>query len=279
MPKPNLKAVALKALAQEGAPTGEHYVARLKRDEGFKVIPRNLIRPNPDQPRKHFDEKALAELATSIKDKGILVPLLVRPAPDGAGFIIVGGERRWRAAGMAKLAELPAIIRPHADHEEVALIDNAQRENLTPLEFAHALFRLKERKHYKLEDLALVIGKSKATVSEALRLLELPEDIQAEIGKSSDVRTFGKSQLLQVVRAGDPQKVRATWEALREGEAPTVRALRERTKTPKGRPKHFVFSYIPEHERFRVTVTFSKVRVTHDEVKDALKEAAKHQAP
>src|SRR5690349_13268008 len=161
MPKRDVKAAALKILSRETSPRNDHPVRDFARADGFMILPIELIRPNPDQPRKHFDPDALRDLTASIKEKGILQPVLVRPDPDGEHFVLIAGERRWRAAKAAAVSEMPALIRKEEDSLEVAIIENLQRENLHPLEEAEALLRLKTVKGYTDQDLAQVIGKSR----------------------------------------------------------------------------------------------------------------------
>lgn len=137
------------------------------------------IEPNRDQPRKEFDSAALAELADSISQHGILQPLLLRPMPSG-DYRIVAGERRWRAARMAGLSEVPAIVREMTDTEEMlfALIENLQREDLTPLEEAKGYRTLIETQDFTQEEVSKTIGKSRPAITNALRLLNLPQEIQ-----------------------------------------------------------------------------------------------------
>lgn len=137
------------------------------------------IEPNRDQPRKEFDGAALAELADSISQHGILQPLLLRPMPGG-DYRIVAGERRWRAARMAGLAEVPAVVREMTDTEEMlfALIENLQREDLTPLEEARGYRTLIETQDFTQEEVSKTIGKSRPAITNALRLLNLPVEIQ-----------------------------------------------------------------------------------------------------
>ncbi len=137
------------------------------------------LEPNREQPRKDFDEKSMAELADSIAQHGLLQPLLVRPV-FGGGYQIVAGERRWRAARMAGLSEVPAVVREMSDHEvmELALIENLQREDLTPLEEARGYQTLLERYDMTQEEVAKTVGKSRPAITNALRLLGLPEEIQ-----------------------------------------------------------------------------------------------------
>ncbi len=135
------------------------------------------IIPNPKQPRGFFDDAALEELTSSIREKGVLQPLLVRP--KGKGFEIVAGERRWRAAQRAGLEEVPVVIRELSDHEtlEIALIENLQREDLNPLEEARAFNALLELGSTQ-DDVAKAVGKARSTVTNSLRLLQLSRDAQ-----------------------------------------------------------------------------------------------------
>ncbi len=137
------------------------------------------IEPNRGQPRKEFDDAALAELADSISRHGILQPLLVRPLPGG-GYQIVAGERRWRAARMAGLSEVPALIRELTDAEvmQLALIENLQREDLSPLEEAAGYRALMETHGFTQEEVAQAVGKSRPAVANALRLLQLPDEVR-----------------------------------------------------------------------------------------------------
>ena len=137
------------------------------------------LEPNREQPRREFDEKAMAELADSIAQHGLLQPLLVRPL-FGGGYQIVAGERRWRAARMAGLSEVPAVVREMSDHEvmELALIENLQRADLTPLEEANGYQTLLDKYGMTQEEVAKTVGKSRPAVANALRLLHLPEAIR-----------------------------------------------------------------------------------------------------
>lgn len=148
--------------------------------EGNKVtaIKISEIEPDSDQPRKVFDEKALEELAESVRNHGVLQPIMVRPASNGR-YTIVAGERRWRAARIAGLEEIPVIIREMNEKEaaEIALVENLQRENLNPIEEARGYKNLIENFGLSQEDVAQRVGKSRPTVTNTLRLLLLEEDI------------------------------------------------------------------------------------------------------
>ncbi len=144
-----------------------------------KTLRLSELEPNRSQPRKNFDETAISALADSIRDHGILQPLLVRPLAFG-GYQIVAGERRWRAARMLGLDEVPVIIRDLTDLEtaQIALIENLQRENLNPLEEAQGYRQLQDDFGMKQEEIAKTVGRSRSAVANALRLLRLPEEVQ-----------------------------------------------------------------------------------------------------
>ncbi len=146
--------------------------------ERVALVALNRIRPCPFQPRKDFPEETLRELADSIREQGIVQPLIVR-LRDG-GFELIAGERRWRAAQLAGLAEAPVIVREADDTAvlELALIENLQRENLNPIEEAQGYQQLIEQFHLRQEDVAVKVGKSRVAVANALRLLRLPSEVQ-----------------------------------------------------------------------------------------------------
>lgn len=155
-------------------------------EEGEQVTDAQLqeIRPNPYQPRKEFDPEALEELAESIKEHGIIQPLIVRKSIKG--FELVAGERRLRAAEKAGLTSVPVIVKSYSDQQlmEIALIENLQRENLNPLEEADAYHRLIEHCSFTQEQLAQKVGKSRPHVANMLRLLHLPEEIRRMVADS-----------------------------------------------------------------------------------------------
>jgi ParB family chromosome partitioning protein len=145
-------------------------------------IPVNAISPGANQPRKNFTTPELEDLANSIKEHGILQPLLVTERTDG-GYELIAGERRWRASQMVGLATVPAVIKKLADRQklEVALIENIQRENLTPIEEAFAYQRLMEEFSLTQEQVAAKVGKSRPAVANTIRLLSLPAEVQAAL--------------------------------------------------------------------------------------------------
>lgn len=151
--------------------------------EGLATLPVADIRPHPDQPRRHFDEAALAELAESITARGVVQPILVRPDPGGRGWQLVAGERRWRATQRAGLHHIPAIIRDLDDTETftVALIENIQRQDLTAIEEADAYVRLRDQLGHSQDMIAQMTGKSRSHIANILRLLDLPESVRAMV--------------------------------------------------------------------------------------------------
>jgi ParB family chromosome partitioning protein len=152
--------------------------------EGTRDIPIELVHRNPDQPRRHFPEEEIAELEASIRDKGVLQPILVRPSPKTQGeFEIVAGERRWRAAQQAGLKAIPALIRLLDDDKafEIAIVENVQREDLNAMEEAQAYASLMRRMAYTQDKAAAAVGKSRSHVANTLRLLQLPETVQDHV--------------------------------------------------------------------------------------------------
>jgi len=143
-------------------------------------LPIERVHPNPDQPRRQFSEEALEELASSIREKGIIQPLIVRPDPAREGeYQIVAGERRWRAAQLARLHEVPVIVREMNDQEvlEIAIIENIQRADLNPVEEARGYRQLMDRFGHTQERLAEALGKSRSHIANSLRLLTLPDEV------------------------------------------------------------------------------------------------------
>jgi ParB family chromosome partitioning protein len=165
-----------------------------------KLLPISTITPNPHQPRKEFDPQALEDLAASIKSQGVLQPILVRPLDgDGAGYELVAGERRMRASKMAGLKEIPALVRALTDMETlaIALIENLQRADLNAIEEARGFQQLLKDFGLSQEELARQVGKSRSALANALRLLNLPDDIQADI--QSGVLTAGHGRAIMAV--------------------------------------------------------------------------------
>jgi ParB family transcriptional regulator, chromosome partitioning protein len=144
----------------------------------LREIPVELLTPNPRQPRREFDEGSLVSLADSLRERGVLQPVLVRPVAGGT-YELIAGERRWRAAQLAELETIPALVRPHDDAEslELALIENMAREDLNPVEEARACALLVEELGLTREDVGRRVGRSRVAVSNLLRLLDLPDEV------------------------------------------------------------------------------------------------------
>lgn len=145
-------------------------------------VPVEALHPNPNQPRRSFNDEALTDLANSIREKGVIQPLIVRPDPERDGqYEIVAGERRWRAAQLAQLHELPVIVRNYSDTEmlEVAIIENIQRADLNAIDEAAGYRQLMDRFGHTQEQLATALGKSRSHIANQMRLLALPQDVQA----------------------------------------------------------------------------------------------------
>ena len=199
-------------------------------------IDTHLISPNPDQPRRTFDEAALADLTKSVAEKGILQPLILRRNPrDEKGYEIIAGERRWRAAQRAQIHKVPAVVRVFSDTEvlEIAIIENIQRDDLNAIEEAAGYQQLMERFGRTQEQMAQALGKSRSYIANLLRLLTLPEDVQAYVrdGKLS----AGHARAL--ITSDDPSALAA--EVLRRGlsvreteKLVTAPRIKEMAKTP-----------------------------------------------
>lgn len=176
-------------------------------EEGKIVeIPVGKIKPNPAQPRKDFDEDKLKEMAETIKAYGVIQPVIVHRAEDKDIYILVAGERRWRAARLAGLASIPALVKDYSGEQltEIALVENLQREDLNPIEEAYAYKRLIEEFGLTQEDLAKKLGRSRSAIANSLRLLSLNEDVQKLIIEGS--LTPGQVRPLLALENGDYQK-------------------------------------------------------------------------
>jgi ParB family chromosome partitioning protein len=199
----------------------------------------DLVAPNPDQPRKRFDEEALQALADSVKERGVLQPVLVRPRPGGS-YELVAGERRWRAARLAGLETLPALVQQRDDARslEDALIENMAREDLNPIEAARAVAALVEELGLTREEVGRRVGRSRVAVSNLLRLLDLPDEALALVEDGSLSEGHGRALLLaddhaarrSIARAAvqGGWSVRVVEQRAREANAPARTAKRGR---------------------------------------------------
>jgi len=171
----------LSALMADIVPAAESPGEKGALSSGDQLVAIESIRPTPRQPRRSFSAGQLAELTDSIREKGVIQPLIVRPDPDAEGkFEIVAGERRWRAAQAARLHEIPVLVRDYDDIEvlEVAIIENIQRADLNPIEEATGYRQLMDRFGHTQERIASALGRSRSHIANVLRLLTLPEDVQ-----------------------------------------------------------------------------------------------------
>ena len=170
---------------------------------GVTTIPISKIKTNPHQPRKHFDPKALDELSASIKEKGVITPITVRAVDNG--YILIAGERRLRASKLAKRKEIPAYIlevTDEAEMMEVALIENIQRENLNPLEESEAYAVLQGQFELSQTSIAKAVGKSRSTITNALRLLQLPSEVKKSIRNNKITAGHGRAILAMKTQSG-----------------------------------------------------------------------------
>lgn len=196
--------------------------AKQRQRAALALIPLASLSPNPDQPRKHFDDDAIAELAESIKERGVIQPVVVRRAGDR--YELLAGERRMRASERAGLTVIPAIVRDKDDPLEIALIENLQREDLSPLEEAEALSGLADRHGYSHRELAEILGKSRPYVSNVLSLLRLPDRVKTEV--HAEGRQVSRELLMGVARSETPEAAEALWDRLKLG-LMSVRRFRE----------------------------------------------------
>ncbi len=186
------------------------------------VVTLASVEPNPEQPRRHFAEDKLAELAASILERGLLQPIVVRRRAEG-GYQLLAGERRFRAARLAGLDRLPAVVREGGDALEIALIENLQREDLEPLEEAEALATLVERHGYSHREVADLLGKSRPYVSNTLALTRLPSAVKSDLHQEG--RTFSREVLMGIARHPDAESAITLWNRLKL-EAMSVRQFR-----------------------------------------------------
>ncbi len=172
-------------------------------ENGTLWVNPNLLKPNPRQPRQYFDEEKLAELTESVKNEGVLSPIIIEDANDGT-FYIIAGERRTRAARAAGLEKVPVQLRKYSDARklEVALIENIQRTDLNPVEEAQAYYKLMEISNLSQEEVAGRVGKKRSTVANCIRLLKLPEDMQRSLAEGTITAGHARA-LLSVINAQD----------------------------------------------------------------------------
>lgn len=195
-------------------------------------IPLSSCRANPNQPRKYFDEAALQDLAKSIESHGLIQPITVmRDKKNKNGFVVVAGERRFRAYQLLKRAMISAVV-TSGNADEIALIENLQRENLNAIEEAAALQQLKKHHNYNNVELGQTIGKARSTISGILRINDLPKSIKDAVLTSDDVN---KSVLLELAKIDDKKEQMKFWKAIKE-KGMTVKEARKLKKKVEGKP-------------------------------------------
>ena len=233
-----------------------------------RLIDLERIEPNPHQPRKNFGD--LSDMVASIKEKGVLEPILVR-ALDGGRFEIIAGERRYQASKIAGLRHVPAI-EVDVDNRgmlEISLIENLQRKDLTPFEEAAAIQRLCDQFRYTHEEIARKLGKSRTVITEALSLNRMPETVQ-ERCRQADIES--KSMLLQIVRQDSEEAMHQLVDRI-TGDGITREQARRFNRSESGderRPKRYVFRYAPEDDAFQFSLSFPRQDVQKSELVTAL---------
>src|SRR5262245_22527373 len=234
-------------------------------------LPVSQVRPNPYQPRQHFDTERLQELASSVKAQGLLQPIVVRR--QHSGFELIAGERRWRAAQMAGLETIPVLVRRASDEEVLglALLENLQREDLNPLDEARAYQRLQTEFHLRQEDVAQYVGKDRSSIANALRLLKLPQVLQEDL--EAGRLTMGHARALLALESEEAQlrlrdQILAAGLSVRETEA-QVRTQKHTTPDGRSKPAHFVVieASLQRHFGTRVAIRpgrkYGKIEITY----------------
>lgn len=272
-------------MSKRGLPSGlrmrhdAHYVEELAQHRPTPVgrmIALDKLDPNPDQPRVEIGD--LTDLTASIIEKGVLEPLLVKPSRLSGRWMIIAGERRWRAAREAGIREVPCIEMDIDDRAvaEIALIENMQRKDLTPWEEADGLRALCERFGYTHEEVARKVGKSRSTVTEALSISSLPEDIR-ERCRRADIAA--KTLLLEIVRQPDEESMRQVTEeivlrGMTRDEARASRRASAGGSQSSASPKPFTFRYASPAREFKLELRFKRSEVDRQRIAAALREAA-----
>jgi ParB family transcriptional regulator, chromosome partitioning protein len=251
-----------------------HYVETLTSFSGASVgrmIPVSKIHPNPDQPRKALGD--LSELTQSIREKGVLEPLLVRYMPREDAYYIISGERRYHASQAAGLHEVPCIekIADDAETLELALIENLQRKDLTAFEEADGLHRLAEQFDYTHDDIAKKIGRARSSVTETLSIRNIPNAIRKTCIEKGIV---AKSLLLQVARQPNEKKMhdmvmQIAHSGLTRDEA---RRVRQEENAAESRPRPYTFDYHSPDDSYHLRIQFRRSQISRDELASALRE-------
>lgn len=281
MPKPDLNLKqALRAASRAGETErleeAAAQIALVHDRSSLTPLPIARIRPRPDQPRRHFDEEALEELAASIREQGLLQPIVVRRLPNG-DYELVAGERRWRAAQRAGQETIPAIVRTlEADQAlEASLTENLQRENLTPLEESRIFHRMTEELGYSIRQLAQRIGKGKGYVEDRLRLARMEPALQQLVAERPDALTHAREiekvedpalrqALIREAQAGEPlQQIR---QRIRQSIHVEERRVSGRPDTPEDPGEHPASAAVASMEGTAVRQSADPVRASEAEL-------------
>jgi len=241
-----------------------HYVEEIISRTGAaigRMIPLEDVQPNEGQPRKDFGD--LQGLTDSVREKGVLEPLLVRFQPQYGKYLIISGERRYRAACAAGLAEVPCIEKDVDDAEtlELALIENLQRKDLTPFEEADGVYELAGQFGLTHEEIAAQVGKARSSITELFSLREIPDEVRAFCIEKG---VLSKSQLLQVARQSDEKKMKDLAQRFALGMVNREQARAERN--PDRKPSPAVFRFVPPAKEFKLVLQFRKNTVERKEI-------------
>lgn len=232
-----------------------------------RMIPLDMLVPNPDQPRKIFGN--IGDLVSSIKEKGVLEPVLVRPA--GEKYQIIAGERRYRASMEAGLSQIPCIEIDVDDRGvlEISLIENLQRLDLDPFEEAEGLLKLAEKFLYTHEEIAKKLGKARTSITETLTLNNIPVELR---GICREAGLASRSTLLQIARLGTPESMAGMIEEIRRSglTRDDVRKMKDRSSP--GRPKGFLFRFKPPDSKFFLNIRYRRSEVSKDDIIQTLRD-------
>ncbi|MBU4361263.1 ParB/RepB/Spo0J family partition protein, partial [bacterium] len=241
-----------------------------------RIIDISRIKSDPDQPRKSLNQKSLNELADSIKKHGLLQPITVEYIEQEDCFKIINGERRYKAAKLAGLQELPCIIKYIDKHTRLIhqLIENIQRQDLPPLEEAESIQALINKKrmdnpNYSQREASRELGLPKSYINEMLSLLKLPQDIKESV-RTSD--TVPKSLLFLLIRQSDEKNIRGFYSQIKEGKL-TIQEVKtkiERSKSKKGRPKYYEYKFESPGRDFVLKIKFKKSEIEQSEIINAI---------
>jgi len=238
-----------------------------------RMVPLDLLTPNPDQPRRSFGD--IADLVSSIKEKGDLEPVLIRPTGDK--YQIIAGERRYRASVEAGLSQIPCIEMDVDDRGvlEISLIENLQRRDLTPFEEADGLHKLCEKFLYTHEEIARKLGKSRTSITETLTLNNIPVELRELCHEAGIV---ARSTLLEIARQPSPESMaRIIAQIKRSGlTRDDVRKMKNADKKGPGRPRGFIFNFKPSDSKFHLNIRFRRSEVSKNEIIATLQDLIDH---